>query len=105
MCGYVYAGAGYGESTTDLVFAGYAGVYENGRLLAENERFRRASSLTWADVDVERLRFQRARSRSFFLDAPQGPAPRAGDACGRLAARPAPSAAAHALRARGRGAR
>ena len=72
MCGYVYAGAGYGESTTDLVFAGYAGVYENGRLLAENERFRRASSLTWADVDVERLRFQRARSRSFFLDAPQG---------------------------------
>lgn len=30
LCGYVYAGAGYGESTTDLVFSGYAGVYENG---------------------------------------------------------------------------
>ena len=29
-CGYVYANAGYGESTTDLVFSGYAGIYENG---------------------------------------------------------------------------
>ena len=72
MCGYVYAGAGYGESTTDLVFAGYAGVYENGRLLAENRRFARSESLTVADVDLQRLTFKRARNRSFFTDAPQG---------------------------------
>ena len=45
LCGYLYAGAGYGESTTDLVFSGYAGVYENGRLLAENERFARQKLL------------------------------------------------------------
>ena len=59
LCGYLYAGAGYGESTTDLVFSGYAGVYENGRMLAQNERFARQSSFAVADVDVERLRFKR----------------------------------------------
>lgn len=62
---------GYGESTTDLVFSGYAGVYENGRLLAENERFSRQSSFAVADVDVERLRFKRRQSRTFAEDAPQ----------------------------------
>ena len=71
LCGYLYAGAGYGESTTDLVFSGYAGVYENGRLLAENERFARQSSFAVADVDVERLRFKRRQSRTFAEDAPQ----------------------------------
>ena len=71
MCGYVYAGAGYGESTTDLVFAGYAGVYENGRLLAENKRCARSASLTVADVDIARLGYQRARNRCFFTDAPR----------------------------------
>ena len=71
LCGYLYAGAGYGESTTDLVFSGYAGVYENGRLLAENERFSRQSSFAVADVDVERLRFKRRQSRTFAEDAPQ----------------------------------
>ena len=71
LCSYLYAGAGYGESTTDLVFSGYAGVYENGRLLAENERFARQSSFAVADVDVERLRFKRRQSRTFAEDAPQ----------------------------------
>ena len=71
LCGYLYAGAGYGESTTDLVFSGYAGVYENGRMLAQNERFARESSFAVADVDVERLRFKRRQSRTFAEDAPQ----------------------------------
>lgn len=71
LCGYLYAGAGYGESTTDLVFSGYAGVYENGRMLAQNERFARQSSFAVADVDVERLRFKRRQSRTFAEDAPQ----------------------------------
>ena len=71
LCGYVYAGAGYGESTTDLVFSGYAGVYENGRMLAENERFKRENSFAVADLDVERLRFKRRQSRTFADCAPE----------------------------------
>lgn len=70
MAGYVYAGAGYGESTTDMVFSGYAGIYENGRMLEENERFNRGDSLVCADVDVNRLHFQRQRNRSFFSPSP-----------------------------------
>ena len=66
LCGYVYAGAGYGESTTDMVFSGYAGVYENGRALSENTRFARESSYALSDIDVDRLRFKRRQSRSFF---------------------------------------
>ena len=70
LCGYLYAGAGYGESTTDMVFAGYAGVYENGRALHENERFARTASYALADIDVDRLLFKRRRSSTFFEDAP-----------------------------------
>jgi len=66
LCGYVYAGAGYGESTTDMVFSGYAGIYENGELLAENKRFIRASSYAIADIDTERLAFKRLAAPSFF---------------------------------------
>ena len=69
MCGYVYAGAGYGESSTDMVFSGHAGIYENGELLAENERFARESSYAIADIDVERLAFKRSAHPSFWQDA------------------------------------
>ena len=66
MCGYVYASAGYGESTTDMVFSGHAGVYENGDLLAENRRFARESTYAIADIDVERLAYKRAMRPSFW---------------------------------------
>ena len=39
--GYAYAGAGFGESTSDLVFDGYTAVYESGRALSEGLRFQR----------------------------------------------------------------
>ena len=65
-CGYLYANAGYGESTTDLVFSGYAGICENGDVLAETERFARESACTIADIDVSRLRFRRRQTPSFF---------------------------------------
>ena len=39
VCGYVYADAGEGESSTDLVFAGHNVIYENGTLLKESGRF------------------------------------------------------------------
>lgn len=63
--GYVYACAGFGESTSDLVFCGYTGVYENGRILAEGERFSLNGGMAIADIDVQRLRFQRQRNGSF----------------------------------------
>ena len=66
MCGYVYASAGYGESTTDMVFSGHAGIYENGDLLAQNERFSRESSYAIADIDVERLAYKRRARPSFW---------------------------------------
>ena len=65
--GYAYAGAGYGESTADLVFDGYTGVYENGQMLAEGDRFCRNGSRAIADIDILRLRYQRRRNRSFFV--------------------------------------
>ncbi len=65
ICGYIHAGAGFGESTQDLVFAGAAGIYEVGQALEENERFQMESSLTIADVDVERISNERGRSCSF----------------------------------------
>lgn len=66
MCGYVYAEAGYGESTTDMVFAGHAGIYENGEILAENKRFARESSYAIADIDVDCLAFKRRANPAFF---------------------------------------
>ena len=62
MCGYVYADAGEGESTTDLVFAGHDMIAENGTLLAER-RF--ASGLTVSEIDVGRLTFERRRMNTF----------------------------------------
>jgi NAD+ synthase (glutamine-hydrolysing) len=65
LSAYVYANAGVHESTTDLVFGGHLLVAENGVLLAEGERFRRDGEIVVADVDVERLRVERARQTSF----------------------------------------
>jgi len=59
ICGYVYAGAGEGESTTDVVFAGHGMIAENGVLLAER-RF--SSGLTVSEIDVKFLSNERRRS-------------------------------------------
>lgn len=69
LCGYLYAGAGYGESTTDAVYSGHAGVYENGELIAENHLFSRTASYAIADVDCDLLRYKRRQSQSFFAGA------------------------------------
>ncbi len=62
LCGYVYAGAGEGESTTDLVFAGHSMIAESGQLLAE-ERF--GAGLVVSEVDVSRLCHERRRQGSW----------------------------------------
>ena len=62
VCGYVYADAGEGESTTDLVFTGHNMIAENGVLLAER-RF--ATGLTISEIDVDRLAYERRRMTTF----------------------------------------
>jgi NAD+ synthase (glutamine-hydrolysing) len=62
---YLYGGAGYGESTTDLAWDGHALVAENGELLAQSRRFQHTDALLTADVDLERLRQERMRTTSF----------------------------------------
>ncbi len=65
IAGYVYSGAGFGESTTDLAWDGHAMIHENGDLLAESTRFATTGSLTHADIDLDRLRQDRMRMTSF----------------------------------------
>ena len=65
ICSYIHAGAGFGESTQDHVFAGAAGIYEVGQAIEENERFQMESSLTIADIDLEMISNKRTRSYSF----------------------------------------
>ena len=60
---YVYSSAGFGESTTDYVFAGNALVAECGKVLASAHHFSLEEQLIVADVDVELISFQR-RSRN-----------------------------------------
>jgi len=48
---YVYCAAGYGESTGDAVYAGPSLIYQKGRLLAENPRFRTESGIIFATID------------------------------------------------------
>ncbi len=61
LSGYIYAGAGDGESTTDVVYSGHRMIGENGVILAEN-RF--DTGLTISEIDVGRLLFERRRITS-----------------------------------------
>ena len=69
VCGYVFADAGEGESTTDVVFSGHDMVAENGVLLAESELF--TTGLTISEIDVEMLAGERRRLNTFSA-APEG---------------------------------
>lgn len=63
LCGYIYANAGEGESTTDLVFGGHNIISENGITLAESKRFK--NQTIYADLDIQRLRSERRRMGTF----------------------------------------
>ena len=63
ICGYVYASAGEGESTQDLVFSGHNMIAENGIMLAEAERFQNQS--VYGEIDIHRLNGQRRRMTTF----------------------------------------
>ena len=72
ICGYVYASAGFGESTRDNVYAGAASIWENGLMLAENERYQTTSSMIIADIDIERIENLRKKSSLFCSISPDG---------------------------------
>lgn len=72
IAAYVYCSAGFGESSTDLVFAGSGIVAENGRILREAKRFCMEEQLVVADVDIERLEFERRRNTSFRMNEAAG---------------------------------
>ena len=65
VAAYLYAAAGFGESTTDLAWDGHALIYENGRLLAESDRFAMEGHVTYADVDCQMLLQDRMRLTNF----------------------------------------
>ena len=63
LCAYIYANAGEGESSQDLVFGGQNIIAENGNILAESERF--VNGTIFADVDLERLECERRRMTTY----------------------------------------
>lgn len=65
LSGYVFSSCGFGESTTDVVFAGNALIYENGSLLAKNDRFSFGEQLVISEIDVDRLRTERQMNTTF----------------------------------------
>lgn len=69
LCAYVYASAGDGESTQDVVYSGHNLIAENGTVLAESNRFTYETITT--EIDVERLSEERRRM-STFHSAPDG---------------------------------
>lgn len=65
IAAYIYSSAGYGESTTDLVFAGNAVIAENGQILQQARRFETEAQLIVADIDLEALNHERRINTSF----------------------------------------
>ena len=70
VCGYVYADAGDGESTTDMVFAGHNIIAENGAVLAESPMYQNGMALS--EIDFQRLESERRRLTTFPADAREG---------------------------------
>lgn len=65
LAAYLFAAAGPGESTTDLVWDGHALIYENGQAAAEASRFSLSSTIIFSDLDLEGLTQERLRSNIF----------------------------------------
>lgn len=65
IAGYIYCSCGPGESTQDIVFGGHCLIAENGTMLAESPRFHREDTFIASDIDLDRLRANRALTTSF----------------------------------------
>lgn len=69
IAGYIYSGAGAGESTTDVVWSGHCMIAENGTILRESERLSGAPTHVVADLDLEACVHDRMRTTSFAKSA------------------------------------
>lgn len=63
LAAYIYADAGEGESTQDVVYSGHHLICENGSVLAEAKRF--TNEIVYADIDVQKLAAERRKMTSF----------------------------------------
>ena len=70
ICGYVYADAGYGESTTDLVFSGHDLIGENGTILQESEPFE--NGVIYSEIDVNKLVAERRKTTTYPTQCREG---------------------------------
>ena len=66
LCGYIYASAGEGESTQDVVYSGHNLIAENGTLLAEANRF--VAGIICSEIDVQRLVSERRKMNTFEIN-------------------------------------
>lgn len=66
LAAYMYADAGYGESTQDMVFAGHNLIAENGSILAESDLFKNGMIIT--EVDLKKLSNERMKQNTFKSD-------------------------------------
>ena len=66
ICGYIYASAGDGESTQDVVYSGHNLICENGNVLAESKRF--TNETIYSEFDVERIETERRRMTTFVVE-------------------------------------
>ena len=70
ICGYIYANAGGGESTTDSVFGGHNLIIENGQVLAEANEFE--NGIIYSDLDIKRLTGERQKNTTFRMEKKPG---------------------------------
>ena len=64
ICAYIYANAGEGESTTDLVFGGHNIIAENGSILSESKRF--VNETIYTEIDMNRILSERRKNTTFL---------------------------------------
>lgn len=69
IAGYIYAGAGEGESTQDMVFGGHNIIAENGTILEQAKRFHCETIIS--DIDIHKIRMERRRMSTFFMTSKQ----------------------------------
>ena len=79
VCGYIYADAGTGESTQDLIFSGHNFIAENGTIIGESRKF--TTGLTFGEIDLHRIVSERRRMNTFEVGNSSGSKRNGYDSC------------------------
>ena len=73
VCGYIFANAYAGESTTDTVFSGHSIIAENGNIIAENKPFNtNGAKYIITEIDIQRLSYERRRTNTHTAASDDG---------------------------------